>query len=178
MVWLAGGLAFTVGADYFLILQNWHLPGVVIFCFAHVCYILRAREGKGAKMLFFVVALLLALTAYMGIKWVAILYAGLFCANITTNFIYFKSDKARLSKSNRTLFLGGLILFALCDINVLLFNLPIYFSSVSWPSWLSYTFYLIWVFYIPSQILLACSGVIRFSVSSQELSTSEKGSLI
>ena len=184
--WLVGGLAFTVGADFFLVLHDWHLPGVAVFCFAHVCYISRALEldVKSAWKLFLAVSLAVLITAYLGVIWVAVLYAGLFITNIMVNTLWFKkaatllsegsvaglcpaerrgfggrapieNKKTCLPKRNRALVLTGLLLFSLCDVNVLLFNLPNYIN-VEIPSW---TFYLIWFFYIPAQVLLAISAV-------------------
>jgi len=184
---LVGGLAFTVGADYFLVLRDWHLPGVAVFCFAHVCYILRALnscEGvnengngnallrervniKGLIVLF--IAFMLIAVFLRSVIMLAVLYASLFIANIIINFIVFRMEnhKTRLPKVNRCLVLAGLVLFALCDINVLLFNLPRYFNA---PYGLRMVFPLIWVFYLPAQVLLAVSGFrYRFTSTASPL---------
>jgi len=185
--WLVGGLAFTVGADFFLVLYDWHLPGVAIFCFAHVCYISRAldfkgnekekgnKKRRGAWKLFLAVGLAVLITSYLGVIWVAGLYAGLFIANLTINFMVCKrrgfgdsapiapiapiKRKTCLPKCNRALILTGLVLFSLCDVNVLLFNLPQH-TNIYMSAWLIQTvFYLIWVFYLPAQAILAISAV-------------------
>jgi len=182
--WLVSGLAFTLGADYFLVLQNNHLYGVAIFCFAHLCYIMRAvttdvanpttcsgvnNVGRrrmvagawGVKFLGFtlltVITILVAVAFISGsVIALAVIYASLFVVNIAVNFRFFGNEKTRLPKLNRVLVLTGLVLFVLCDINVLLINLPRYFGA---PQWLSSFFPLIWVFYLPSQILLAVSAI-------------------
>jgi len=166
-LWLVTGLGFTVGADYFLVLENNHLYGVAVFCFAHVCYINRARE-KASWILFAVTAVLVTVALFFAsVIALALVYAVLFCANIFVNFRFFKDEKTRLPKRNRTLILAGLILFALCDINVLLFNLPNYINA---PQWFAMFFMLIWVFYLPSQAILAVTAY-DFRAPQDRLST-------
>ncbi|MCR5330365.1 MAG: hypothetical protein K6E62_04155 [Lachnospiraceae bacterium] len=60
-------------------------------------------------------------------------------------------------------FLVGMILFLLCDINVLLYNLGDY-VSIDAPLYNSLSAaapYLIWVFYLPSQVLIVLSNLRR-----------------
>jgi len=156
--WLVLGFMFTVGADYFLVVRNLHLPGVAVFCFAHMCYILRAvgspsvtasRTKPRYKVLLFCVLIASIFVVFIN-GWLIVLsgiYAALFITNIAVNFNF--------QKINRPLVLTGLILFALCDINVALLNLPRHFDiNLTFP----WTFRLIWVFYLPSQLLLAVSA--------------------
>ena len=153
--WLVAGLGFTVGADFFLVLHNQHLQGVAVFCFAHVCYINRVKK---AWFLFPIVLIFVAVSLVIGsVLTLAAIYAALFAYSLLVNFKRFRQsdDKVNLPKFNRALILTGLVLFALCDINVLLFNLPVYFDL---PNGLRNVFLLIWIFYIPSQALLAVSA--------------------
>jgi len=147
------GLAFTLAADYFLILHDRHLIGVAVFCFAHAAYIIRAYAHTQARprLLPALVGLFLAAIGFIfldPIYTVTAIYAGLFIFNIYVT--------ARHLKRNRVLVITGLLLFAACDICVLLFNLPRYFGA---PAWLRDINLLIWVFYLPSQTLLAVSAV-------------------
>ena len=150
--WLVVGLSFTLAADYFLILHDRHLPGVAVFCFAHVAYILRAVKLRLAYVLpFFVLAVIGVAYVVLGrdaIFVFALLYAALFVCNIYVS--------ARYLRHNRWLVVTGLLLFAACDICVLLYDLPLYFSA---PAYLRQVYPLIWVFYLPSQGLLAVSAV-------------------
>ena len=184
--WLNLGMAFTLAADYFLVLHNRHLIGVAVFCFAHGAYIMRtvtaARDKSeptltGKRKIFggtwqVCFLILLAIPAYTalsillpiglhevntrfavtraitGIYVIAALYATLFIVNICVS--------ARHIRHNRRLIVTGLLLFAACDICVLIFNLPHYFGA---PAGLTRVFPLIWVFYLPSQVLLALSAV-------------------
>jgi len=130
-------------ADYFLVLQNSHLPGVAVFCFVHVCYILRVQRDNIWLGLLIIVPVIVGFLFYNG--WLYALagfYAMLFITNITVNI--------KWRKQNKALVVTGLILFALCDINVAVYNFAPQFSLV---------FALIWVFYLPSQFLLAISGI-------------------
>ena len=148
------GLAFTLAADYFLILHDRHLIGVAVFCFAHVAYIYRgyAQSHTQPRLALALVGLLLIIVGLMltsdPIYAITAAYAALFIFNIYVS--------ARHLKRNRALVITGLLLFAACDICVLLFNLPRYYGA---PAWLRDINFLIWVFYLPSQALLAVSAV-------------------
>jgi len=155
---LSLALGFTLVADFFLILHDWHLPGVAVFCFAHIAYIMRAiSQGQESNRqitafampgVFVVIAIGLALIRVDAIFVVSGLYAVLFISNIIVS--------TRYLQHNRRLVITGLLLFLACDVCVLIFNLPVYFDA---PGWLTGVFPLIWVFYLPSQVLLSISGV-------------------
>lgn len=156
--WLTIALACTLGADYFLILHDRHLPGVAVFCFAHVAYILRAvtsKPGFNRRFISKVPILITGLVAIaMALFWldtiyvVTAIYGALFIANIIIS--------ARYLPRNRGLAITGLLLFAACDICVLIFNMPAYLGA---PIWLRDIYPMIWVFYLPSQALLSISAV-------------------
>ena len=157
--WLVGGMGFTLGADYFLILHDSHLLGVFMFCFVHVCYMLRVLSERLKWWELLLLFLLGAGVIFAASFWLFVLvglYGLLFGMDIVVNIWFYKYKDARLPKLNRGLVLAGLVLFMLCDINVLIFNLPRYFDL---PVGLAQVFPLIWVFYLPSQGLLAVSGV-------------------
>ena len=160
--WLTAGLMFTVGADYFLVLNNNHLPGVAVFCFAHVCYILRGLDASArAKKIALLAVPFVALFVFFAYRNDRLLllagtYAALFLVNIGVNTWHFWQKNTPLPKLNKALVLAGLILFVLCDINVALFNMPREFGT---PVVFPWAFRLIWVFYLPSQLLLAVSGI-------------------
>ncbi|MCL2388210.1 MAG: hypothetical protein FWC89_11795, partial [Defluviitaleaceae bacterium] len=82
---------------------------------------------------------------------IAALYACLFITNIVINV----KTRARRPKWNFRVTMAGLVLFALCDINVMLYNMPAYLGT---PHWFYFVFPLIWIFYLPSQALLAISA--------------------
>jgi hypothetical protein len=149
--WLVGGLFFTLLADYFLVLKNEHLLGVAAFCFVHVCYILRVVKLEKRLILPLVGFLMIwTFSVFAGVIFVSAVYALLFALNMYVNL------RARRPKLNYILVIFGLVLFALCDFNVMLFNLPHYFRV---QNNYEYALSLIWIFYLPSQILLAISAV-------------------
>ena len=216
-------LGFTLGADYFLILHNQHLPGVAVFCFAHAAYILRALTAQNGKtpattlesvmplgpasplesatppesalplesamppesalplestMLPESVSPWASVVSWIStlswVTWLAVLtavIAGLFAIALASplfDVIYLVTGlyallfisniyiSARYLKRNRALVITGLLLFAACDVCVLIFNMPVYMGA---PLWLRNIYPLIWVFYLPSQLLLAVSAV-------------------
>jgi hypothetical protein len=151
--WLAGGMAFTLGADYFLILQNAHLTGIAVFTFTHVCYALRTQYFNRKRVIFVfsvVGAAVVMISAVNELTVLAGFYASLFAINIRLNI------KHRKTMHNAPLILTGLILFALCDVCVLLFNIPRLVGALPM---LERVYPLIWIFYLPAQTLLAVSAV-------------------
>ena len=150
------GLAFTLGADYFLILYNRHLIGVAVFCFVHVAYIMRALVARnGEDEVGFARYLPLLAVPVIGLAFIAaniFIIAGLYAMLFTIN-IYVS---ARYIRHNRVLVIAGLLLFAACDICVFIFNLPLYMGALDG---LRVVFPLIWIFYLPAQALLAVSAV-------------------
>ncbi|MCL1842933.1 MAG: lysoplasmalogenase family protein [Defluviitaleaceae bacterium] len=169
-LWLVGGLAATLLSDYFLVLKHNNFFGVATFCFAHVCYIFRAehslasQEQKRRYLLFCVLGVFACIWVvgfFAGnIIILAGLYASLFALNIFVNFF----TKTRHPKHYQRLVMTGLILFALCDVSVMLYNLPKYAGA---PAWLLGVYPLIWVFYLPSQALLAISGFSVFNAPTK-----------
>jgi len=163
---LSCGLFFTLCADYFLVLHNRHLAGVAVFCFVHVAYIVRA-VGFEKRMI-------LPLGAAAGV-WAGalaagsvVLLAGLYACLFGVNL--FVNIKNRRTGINYYLVVAGLILFALCDVSVGLFNLSGY---VGLPQYFSGAFMFIWIFYLPALVLLAISAV-DFNLSKRPELVHEK----
>ncbi|MCL2187534.1 MAG: lysoplasmalogenase family protein [Defluviitaleaceae bacterium] len=156
-------MAFTVGADYFLVLHDIHITGVSVFWFAHIFYAARAVNsgitsytGRASfRQGFCYVVIICALgarfvTGLGNVLIPVVVYACLFGASIFLNFYY------RRTLHNAPLVLAGLVLFVLCDICVMLFNIPRYFDVLeNFMRLLP----LIWVFYLPAQALLAVSAI-------------------
>ncbi len=69
----------------------------------------------------------------------------------------FKAYKYKIyPEPNRQMILIGMTLFLLCDINVGLYNILGYMGKVD--VFYNISFVSMWLFYLPSQILLALSG--------------------
>ena len=169
-VYLATAMGLTLVSDYFLVLTNNHSIGVFVFCFVHITYILRVSDNlerstaKIAAVVFvggFVFAVFSFVPMLPHIDPLIIftmIYTALFIQDITAHIKYYKSKEAGvLPMTNRRIMLAGIILFALCDIHVLMFNLP-HYLPVS-PAIGAWGRMWIWVFYTPAQLLLSVSGV-------------------
>jgi hypothetical protein len=152
---LAGALIFTAAADYFLVLHDAHLEGIALFCYAHMLYIMRAMNTAQIKHRYlYAIAGPNALAVIFILQGWVIAFVGLYAALFLFNICV--TVKLRRVIPNGLMVLTGLFLFALCDINVLLYNLPRYFGIFSG---LRGTYPLIWLFYIPAQGLLAGSAI-------------------
>ena len=155
-------------SDYFLVLARNYPVGVFTFCFVHMAYLLRVSPShpKSAACIAATVAAGVVLYAIFAVWTPGVdpllflggVYAALFAQNFAAHIRYCRRDTpGRLPKANRILMLAGLMLFALCDVHVLLFNLHRFLevpqALTDWANaW-------IWVFYVPSQMLLALSAV-------------------
>jgi len=157
--YLMAAMGFTLLADYFLVIAFNYRVGVFIFCFAHIAYILRVSDNKKKSLQWIISPFVFGwLYYYLFGTWMsqlqtlAFIYAILFAVNLGTHIKRYRYI------NNRRLILTGLILFVLCDIHVLMFNLPHHLPMIptavsDWGrTW-------IWVFYAPSQILLCLSAV-------------------
>ena len=168
--YLAAAMGFTMVSDYFLVLAHNYRAGVFVFCFVHIAYILRvsgwAATGNhlekslskigaiicGGGLIFVVFAFVPALPWVDPLIVLAIVYASLFAQNFADHIRYY-----RQGGPNRKIMLTGLILFILCDIHVMLFNLPNFLPVP--PEIGLWGWRWIWVFYAPSQLLLSVSAV-------------------
>lgn len=149
---------FTVLADLFLVVMGLNTIGVTLFCIVQLIYIVRydtRHFNDIAKILFIILIILTGLYVFLYhfiykfdiIILIALIYS------VCIGLSLFKSLKAMEMKIypqiNGELVVWGMALFLLCDINVALSYLGI-IEELSQS--------LIWLFYIPSQILLSFSG--------------------
>ena len=171
---LSAGLLLTVSADFFLLIWIHEAVGISIFCLAHMMYIIRLtaahlhsspknlrRKKIITRLSFHVIASIICFTVtfifFDILLALSVLYAILFMQDIILAvYMFAKKTPAR---TNSVLILTGTILFALCDVNVVLYNLR-FFSNTTFAVLVSSTaYFLLWIFYIPSQILLSISGI-------------------
>ncbi len=144
---------FTLLADFFLIFNINHTLGVGIFVFAQGFYFwrhLRLLANKLQALGIVLIAVNIILVVLFRAEKMVL--AGIYGANLllsvsTALLVYFKKASPI---PNRLFIAGGMVLFLLCDINVGLFN----FLSGDIAK---ICYNLIWIFYIPSQILLCLS---------------------
>lgn len=127
---------FTVISDGFLLFTTHEKIGVFCFCLVQLCYIFFFINKKPPILLFFFSLILLALPLLM----LGTSYAFLFCIHV---FLAFSLWKQKEAKPFCGLYLVGLTFFICCDILVAMG----YFTA---PQPI-----LIWIFYAPSQLILA-----------------------
>ena len=156
---------FTVFADYFLLIKDDFIIGVICFCVVQITYIIRysLMEKKIYKnVCFLLFTLLIAIFASAvirlnnfnrGLLSLGLLYAVFLLTSVYCGVSTLKRGK--YPKGGAILISLGIILFLLCDINVGLFNILGYIGLATYEN---LTGFLIWFFYFPSQLLLSLSG--------------------
>lgn len=181
----AAALTFTVYSDSRLLFSDNYLFGVLSFCVVQTLYlvmlayeyggtkkrgsspiriiavslairaVLAAAAGFALRSLAGEDALLIGFTAFYGISFVGnIIFAAAVAAGTR------HTEERRGGGLRPGLFLAGLIVFALCDFNVLLYNLPAYIdiSSEVLLFLLRFAGDFMWMFYLPSQVMIVMSG--------------------
>lgn len=162
---LQSGLFLTACADYCLLLSNKYFVGVLIFCIVQIIYIFRfTRDLKSRNKIFsailiiYIVLLIIIFTNYkvgnfdLILTLICLFYGLLITTSLITGIRTLKTNYFPLYSS--VMICIGMILFFLCDINVALFNI----FKANGSCFASISGFLMWMFYIPSQVMLALSG--------------------
>ena len=155
------GIAFTLVADYFLVIAaDSQLEGVIAFIAVQVCYFAytlvrekrtRVRRINIASRAVLMVGLVIAAFAVLGegadaLAIASVLYYGNLVANAVFAFLLGKRER---------IFAIGLVLFAMCDIWI---GLEVLFSSYLGSDLMNFVYSsnynLPWIFYQPSQVLI------------------------
>lgn len=139
-------LFLTLLADLFLLIINdYYLLGVTIFNIVQIIYLyyLYTRSCKLYIPLRILLFIFIIVILYLNNFLTSLnLIATFYFVNLCINFLSSLND-------NELKYLSlGLFLFILCDILVALFNI------LSPGKLLSFVSYLMWVFYLPSQVLI------------------------
>lgn len=152
------GMFFTVIADLCLIILDYYIIGVSLFCIVQIIYIARYdMEYFRSALKILPIVLLFLLIAYLLLGYFnynvdLLIFLSLFYGVCILFSLYISVKIIRKGKypyPNNQLILYGIVLFICCDINVALSYMGVLDNL---------TFNLIWVFYLPSQSLLALSG--------------------
>lgn len=163
------GLIFTIMADYiFLIHDDDYILAIGLFSIVQIIYSLRYREGNEVeRVMGFIIIYLLIVILYKLVNKnlvdidfiiaIGIFYGICLLSSLKEALLLYKSDP---HKSINKMILFGMVLFLLCDINLglnytlgelqatsYILNLTRSISSIS-----------IWIYYLPSQMLLALSA--------------------
>ena len=161
------GLIFTTMADYIFLIQNTNYSiAIGLFSIVQIIYSLRYREGnERIRILSFTIVFIMIYIVY---KIINIYYEIDFLIAISAFYALclFSSIKEALwlyrnNKNQYTsrLILLGMILFFFCDVNLgLNYILGLADIGPSLNLIKSIAYISIWIFYLPSQILLALSG--------------------
>ena len=157
-------LVFTLISDYFLLFntnQSLYVYGLITFIITQLIYfafILYLRKSKLELLINLFVRFLLTIAAlvvafYLNYSDVLTILALVYFVELLSNFLYstflIKLDKEYL------IFSLGLLLFIGCDINVGLNNVHL-FEGIDY----ILVNFLMWVFYLPSQVLLSLTNFI------------------
>jgi hypothetical protein len=165
-------LLITVIADLCLVIFDFHILGVIFFSFVQIIYCMRytTKEVKTTLINFFITFQFIMLSYVMielFIKEISILapislfYAICLLSSVTKAMKLWKNDLYTFP--NKYMVILGMILFLLCDICVALSNITeiLHLLGCSCIRIQQISIFLIWVFYLPSQLLLALSGSIK-----------------
>ncbi|MDR3091066.1 MAG: lysoplasmalogenase family protein [Clostridiales bacterium] len=154
---------FTLIADYFMVLRGENLPGLAFFNAAQFTYFIRYNPGgKGAALRLLGVLVCLNLfrqtkapffiPGVLAVKSLEAALVASYAAGLIANVCDAWRNFRKGGGKEAFLAFLGMFLFFLCDLNVALMNI---YSGYP----VSRVFdALIWVFYIPSQFVLAVSG--------------------
>lgn len=138
-----GAAGLTVLTDYFLLFTNFYSWGVFSFIWVHLLRLLERRKGKRKKT--FLYAGLLGLGLYLSLS--RFLPRLLALSLIYGLFLILNTLEAWSSGNQKLLF--AYLLFCGCDLCVALANL----QGTGLVG--DFSRKLIWIFYLPSQVLLA-----------------------
>lgn len=168
------GMFITVIADLCLVIFDFYILGIVFFSLVQITYSVRytPKKRKATLINLFITFLCIGLLYFISslfIKEINILLpiSLLYCICLLTSVIKsiktFKSKIYRYPYNYRIVF--GMILFLLCDICVALSNITVIYPLTGHLiiRFHQISFFLIWVFYLPSQLLLSLSGSAKTS---------------
>jgi len=135
-------LAFTLGADWFLLVLNRHyIAGLLLFIAVQLIYCARLalKRGTVCKKL---IPLRVAPVLLLPFTGALITFSGVYFVNLCCNS--FEAWQLR-----ERAFAAGLTLFMCCDLCVGAYNLGVFtaFTSVG-----------MWMFYLPSQVCIVMSA--------------------
>ncbi|HSN59222.1 MAG TPA: lysoplasmalogenase family protein, partial [Clostridiaceae bacterium] len=156
---LQAAMLVTIAADLFLLFTDYYFLGISIFCLVQIIYIARHSRyskvhakkiciaGGSALMAVSFFAVVITGINQKAMVLAGCLYAFLTVCSLHTAFCTVKSDiypKKAAAQINT-----GLWLLLLCDISI--------FLKIVIP-FIPFSGFLIWFFYLPSQVLLSLSA--------------------
>ena len=166
------GLSFTLLADYFLLLLGYNFEyGIAAFIIVQQIYGIMLDSNSPPicknnllKRLLIQLSIVLFITLLLyyldvNIEVVIVLSIFYFTSILVNTYRGIKVSMILKEDRSSALFALGMVLFVLCDINVGFFNLSTYLdlsATVAIPI-IRIASLLMWLFYAPSQVLIALS---------------------
>lgn len=171
-------LCFTALADLCLLILGYYTVGVLIFCFVQITYVIRHAGITKKNMIiinvltFFILVFVVRLGTNIihinnidrELLIIGCIYAILLVFSVYSAWKVF--NRKYYTSLSCYLICIGMTLFLLCDINVaisaLINNVFIFGVNLKSVSRL-----LVWIFYLPSQVLLALSGYRNYGIDGR-----------
>lgn len=160
---MCAALACTALADLFLLVLNAHyLIGVACFCVVQLLYRARLRRRLGGRVWPDIAVRALLTGAVLLVVWrlgalnLLSLLALFYFVQLTVN----AAESLRLGRRGLC-FTAGLLLFLCCDICVGLHNLASFLPPDGLGGAIAFAQIGMWLFYLPSQVLLTLSIEMR-----------------
>lgn len=159
---------FTLIADYYLLIHDNFIIGIFFFCLVQLTYIIRhsLMEHKQYKnVIFLALALVISMVISFKVNYaeknliiLALIYAALLLTSVYS--AVGTLTRGKYTKDGAMLITIGVVLFFFCDLSVGAYNIigKTSLKMLIPPNVEFLIGYLIWVFYAPSQVLLALSG--------------------
>lgn len=153
---------FLVISDIFLLFTSYYALGLITFIAVQMIYFYYLLEGNRNKLIqqsiwrFFLFLGIAYLIYFLHIEIDITLLLAIFY------FIQFMSNvllSIKNCKKKYVCFLLGIILFFLCDINVGIYQAGLYVTNKWVESIAILSQVLMWVFYLPGQVLIAYSAI-------------------
>jgi len=146
---VVGALIFTMIADIFLLFNLNKIAGVISFCVVQLIYLKRYHNKS---FIFGLTVAILAIPAAFLLPFEPLLVvASAYALLILTTFV--STFRTKMPRFNLLCIHFGMLLFILCDVHVALYN------QLPWRSdYYEISVIAIWIFYLPSQLLLALSA--------------------
>lgn len=171
-------LCFTATADLCLLILDYYIAGVFIFCFVQITYIIRhagifKKDVKIFSILIFAILVFIMIldtniihinNISRGLLVIGCFYAILLIFSVYSAWKVF--NRGIYTSLSCYLICIGMTLFLFCDINVAISGLinNVFIFGVSLKS---VSRFLVWIYYLPSQVLLALSGYRTYSLDGR-----------
>lgn len=172
-------ILFTLVSDWFILIRHCYNYGVITFIIVQYLYLIRMHyQYKNVTITFFlrklfvnliIVGCITPILLFVHVEvdilvLLSLFYFVTFIMNVLQGIYQFQKEK----DATFLLFLVGIIMFLLCDINVVIFNISTYVSIKE--NWFitieKFSRVGMWMFYLPSQVLISLSSL---SKESKEL---------